>query len=237
LLRQLDGKIDMVVAGAGTGGTISGISARIKEVNPGCKIVGVDPVGSILALPDSLNDKGRLQSYQVEGIGYDFVPGVCNRDLVDQWIKSNDVESLVMMRRLIRDEGLLCGGSSGAAVSAAIRAASTLEAGQNCVVILPDSVRNYMTKALSDEWMINHDFVDDDVIRKKQYESWWATKRVCDLELNTPLTISSCVNCKDAIALLKNEGFDMVPVTDDDGNIVGVVTEGMSRHCVPNLFP
>ena len=226
----------MVVAGAGTGGTISGISARIKEVNPGCKIVGVDPVGSILALPDSLNDKGRLQSYQVEGIGYDFVPGVCNRDLVDQWIKSNDVESLVMMRRLIRDEGLLCGGSSGAAVSAAIRAASTLEAGQNCVVILPDSVRNYMTKALSDEWMINHDFVDDDVIRKKQYESWWATKRVCDLELNTPLTISSCVNCKDAIALLKNEGFDMVPVTDDDGNIVGVVTEGMSRHCVPNLF-
>ncbi len=85
--------------------------------------------------------------------------------------------------------------------------------------------------------MINHDFVDDDVIRKKQYESWWATKRVCDLELNTPLTISSCVNCKDAIALLKNEGFDMVPVTDDDGNIVGVVTEGMSRHCVPNLFP
>jgi cystathionine beta-synthase len=236
LLRQLDGKIDMVVAGAGTGGTISGISARIKETNPDCKIVGVDPEGSILALPDILNDKGRLQSYQVEGIGYDFVPGVCNRDLVDQWVKSNDVESLVMMRRLIRDEGLLCGGSSGAAVSAAIRVASTLEAGQNCVVILPDSVRNYMTKALSDEWMINHDFVDDDVIRKKQYESWWATKRVCDLELNTPLTISSCVNCKDAIALLKNEGFDMVPVTDDDGNIVGVVTEGMSRHCVPNFF-
>ena len=203
LLRQLDGKIDMVVAGAGTGGTISGISARIKERNPECIIVGVDPVGSILALPDNLNDPGRLQSYHVEGIGYDFVPGVCHRSLVDRWIKSNDVDSLVMMRRLIRDEGLLCGGSSGAAVSAAVKAASTLLEGQNCVVILPDSVRNYMTKALSDEWMINHEFVDDDVIRKKQYESWWATKRVCDLELNTPLTISSCVNCKDAIALLK----------------------------------
>jgi cystathionine beta-synthase len=226
LLRQLDGKIDMIVAGAGTGGTISGLSARIKEINPNCIIVGVDPVGSILALPDPLNDPGRLQSYHVEGIGYDFVPEVCHRSLVDMWIKSNDVDSLVMMRRLIRDEGLLCGGSSGAAVSAAMEAASTLDAGQNCVVILPDSVRNYMTKALSDEWMINHDFVDDDVIRKKQYESWWAKKRLCDLELNTPLTISSCVNCKDAIALLKSEGFDMVPVTDDDGNIVGVVTEG-----------
>lgn len=240
LLHQLDGKIDMVVAGAGTGGTISGISARIRETNPNCKIVGVDPVGSILAVPDHLNDEGRLQSYHVEGIGYDFIPGVCHRSLVDMWIKSNDTDSLVMMRRLIRDEGLLCGGSSGAAVSAAIKAASTLDVGQNCVVILPDSVRNYMTKALSDEWMINHDFVDDDVIRKKQYESWWATKRVCDLELNTPLTIASGVNCKDAITLLKSEGFDMVPVTDDDGNIIGVVTEGnisnkiISGRALPN---
>lgn len=162
----------------------------------------------------------------MEGIGYDFVPGVLDRSLVDSWIKSNDEESLVMMRRLIHDEGLLCGGSSGAAVSAAIKAASELEEGQNCVVILPDSVRNYMTKALSDEWMIDHDFVDNDIIKKKQYQTWWSTKRVCDLELNTPLTISNCVKCKDAIQLLKKEGFDMVPVTDDEGDIVGVVTEG-----------
>jgi cystathionine beta-synthase len=147
---------------------------------------------------------------------------------VDKWFKSNDVDSLVMMRRLIHDEGLLCGGSSGAAVSAAIQAASTLAEGQNCVVILPDSVRNYMTKALSDEWMINHDFVDGDVIKRKKYGSWWAKKRVCDLELNTPLTISSGVKCKDAIALLKREGFDMVPVIDEEGDILGVVTEGMS---------
>ena len=131
-----------------------------------------------------------------------------------------------MMRRLIRDEGLLCGGSSGTAVSAAIKAASTLKEGQNCVVILPDSVRNYMTKALSDEWMIDNEFVDNDIIKKKQYQDWWATKRVCDLELNTPLTISSSVNCKDAIALLKREGFDMVPVIDEEGDIMGVVTEG-----------
>ncbi len=147
----------MVVAGAGTGGTISGISAKLKEQNPNVQIVGVDPVGSILALPDSLNDPGRLETYHVEGIGYDFIPGVLDRGLVDSWIKSNDQESLVMMRRLIRDEGLLCGGSSGAAVSAAINAAATLEEGQNCVVILTDSVRNYMTKALSDEWMIDHE--------------------------------------------------------------------------------
>jgi cystathionine beta-synthase len=131
-----------------------------------------------------------------------------------------------MMRRLIRDEGLLCGGSSGSAVSAALEAAATLEAGQNCVVILPDSVRNYMTKALSDDWMIDHNFIDGDIIKKKRYENWWAEKRVCDLDLNTPLTISSNVRCKDAIALLKKEGFDMVPVIDEEGDVVGVVTEG-----------
>lgn len=210
----------------GTGGTISGISTRLKEHNPDVKIVGVDPVGSILAQPDNLNDPGRLEAYHVEGIGYDFVPGVLDRSLVDSWVKSNDAESLVMMRRLIRDEGLLCGGSSGAAVAAAIGAATDLEEGQNCVVILPDSVRNYMTKALSDEWMVDHEFVDDDIIKRKQYGAWWATKRVCDLELNTPLTISSCVRCKDAIALLKKEGFDMVPVIDGQGDIMGVVTEG-----------
>ncbi|KAL7526753.1 hypothetical protein ACHAXR_003099 [Thalassiosira sp. AJA248-18] len=233
LLQQLDGKIDMLVAGTGTGGTISGISAKLKERNPNVKIVGVDPVGSILALPDALNDPGRLGTYHVEGIGYDFIPDVLDRSLVDLWVKSCDPESLVMMRRLIRDEGLLCGGSSGAAVSAAIKAASSLEEGQNCVVILPDSVRNYMTKALSDEWMIDHEFVDNDIIKKKRYEDWWATKRVCDLELNTPLTISSCVTCKDAIALLKREGFDMVPVIDEEGNIMGICTEGnMTRMII-----
>ena len=126
ILQQLDGKIDMIVAGAGTGGTISGLAAKIKENNPQCKVVGVDPVGSILAVPDCMNDPGRLASYHVEGIGYDFVPGVLNRGLVDHWIKSKDSESLVMMRRLIRDEGLLCGGSSGSAVTGALQAAMTL---------------------------------------------------------------------------------------------------------------
>jgi len=178
-----------------------------------------------LALPDTMNDKSRLEPYQVEGIGYDFIPDVLDRTLVDQWMKSNDTESLVMMRRLIRDEGLLCGGSCGAAVSCALKAASILKKGQRCVVILPDSVRNYMTKALNDDWMTDHGFVDGDVIKPKQFQTWWANKRVCDLPLNTPLTITGDVSCKDAIALLKEEGFDMVPVLND-GSVIGVVTEG-----------
>ena len=121
----------------------------------------------------------------------------------------------------------MCGGSSGAAMACALKAAASLKEGQRCVVILPDSVRNYMTKALSDDWMWDHGFVDGDVIKPKKYQSWWATKRVCDLPMNTPLTITSDVLCKHAISLLKREGFDMVPVLDD-GHVIGVVTEGVS---------
>jgi len=224
--KQCDGKVDMVVAGAGTGGTISGISKKLKEYNPDIKVIGVDPEGSILAVPDSLNDHHRLESYQVEGIGYDFIPDVLDRSLVDKWYKSEDTSSLVMMRRLIRDEGILCGGSSGAAVSCALKAARSLKKGQRCVIILPDSVRNYMTKSLSDDWMVDHGFVDGNVIKPKKYQTWWANKRVCDIPMATPLTITSQVTCKAAIALLKREGFDMVPVIGTDGNIIGVVTEG-----------
>lgn len=153
------------------------------------------------------------------------MPDVLDRSLVDEWHKSNDTESLVMMRRLIRDEGLLCGGSSGAAIACALEAAKSLRKGQRCVVILPDSVRNYMSKALNDDWMGDHGFIDGQVIKEKNYQSWWATKRVYDLPISTPLTITSDVLCKHAVALMKKEGFDMVPVLDD-GHVIGVVTEG-----------
>jgi len=228
LIRQVKGKsIDMLVAGAGTGGTMTGVAKRLKEHNPNIIIVGVDPKGSILAIPDSLNDECRLEPYQVEGTGYDFIPNVLDRSLVDQWVKTSDKESLIMMRRLIREEGLLCGGSCGGAVIGAMQAAKQLREDQICIVILPDGVRNYMTKALSDDWMVNHNFIDNDIIVPRDFKSnWWAQKRVKDLQLNTPLTITSEVTCKDAIALLKQEGFDMVPVIGDNGAVVGVVTEG-----------
>jgi len=150
ILEQTGGRLDAVVLTAGTGGTLTGVARRIKEALPRALVVGVDPEGSILAGP------GEVHSYQVEGIGYDFIPGTLDTDLVDEWVKSNDPDSFHMARRLIREEGLLCGGSSGAAVDAALQVARRLGPRRRVVTLLPDSVRNYMTKFMDDAWMRAH---------------------------------------------------------------------------------
>lgn len=145
-------QIDMAVMTAGTGGTITGVAKRLKEANPNVIIVGVDPVGSILG------GGTEVGSYLVEGIGYDFVPDVLDRSLIDVWVKTVDKESFQMSRRLIREEGFLCGGSSGSAMVGVMKEAPKLKKGQNCVVILADGIRNYMTKFVDPKWMKEHNF-------------------------------------------------------------------------------
>lgn len=147
IIDDFGNQLDMVVIGVGTGGTISGTARRLKEHYPAIKIIGVDPVGSILGGGD------EIKPYQVEGIGYDFFPEVLDNSLIDQYIKTTDADSLHMARRLIREEGLLVGGSSGAAMWGALQAATSLREGQKCLVILPDSIRNYLSKFASDQWM------------------------------------------------------------------------------------
>ncbi|XP_061571675.1 cystathionine beta-synthase-like [Cololabis saira] len=223
ILEQCGGKVDMLVAGAGTGGTITGIARKLKEKCPNIKIVGVDPEGSILAEPDDLNKTDKTQ-YEVEGIGYDFVPTVLDRSVVDTWYKSNDEESFNMSRMLIRDEGLLCGGSSGTAMAAAVKVAKELKEGQRCVVILPDSIRNYMSKFLNDKWMVERGFLrEEDLMEKKPW--WWNWKLQC-LNLSAPLTVLPSVTCQKTIKILKEKRFDQVPVVDEAGLILGMVTLG-----------
>uniref|UniRef100_A0A915BPW8 cystathionine beta-synthase n=1 Tax=Parascaris univalens TaxID=6257 RepID=A0A915BPW8_PARUN len=156
ILYALDGKVDMVVIGAGTGGTVTGAGRRIKEECPSAKIIAVDPLGSILAGPNS--EHGGF--YEVEGIGYDFIPATLEFCHIDKWIKTGDGESFRMARRLIREEGLLCGGSSGAAMVAAMQVCKELKKGENCVVILPDGIRNYMSKFIDDAWMAERMFME-----------------------------------------------------------------------------
>jgi cystathionine beta-synthase len=158
ILLGCGGNLDMVVMGAGTGGTVTGIGRKIKEKLPSCKVITVDPTESTLA-PQSEGNIGGF--YEVEGIGYDFCPKVLDKSVVDDWMKIGDKESFFMARQLIMKEGLLCGGSSGSAVIGAIEAAKKhgiINKGQRIVVLLPDGVRNYMTKFLSDVWMQDRGF-------------------------------------------------------------------------------
>ena len=152
IIKDFNNNLDMVVISVGTGGTITGIAKRLKEEMPAIKIVGADPEGSILGGGD------KVSSYLVEGIGYDFIPDVLDNSLIDEYIKTKDEESFIMARRLIKEEGLLCGGSCGATMVAALKAASKLKNGQNCLVILADGIRNYMTKFPNDSWMEENGF-------------------------------------------------------------------------------
>ncbi|PJE07695.1 pyridoxal-phosphate dependent enzyme [Legionella sp.] len=153
IIEDFGKDLHMVVAGVGTGGTITGIAKRLKEYNPAIKIIGIDPIGSILGGGD------EIKPYHVEGIGYDFFPEVLNNNLIDAYIKTNDKDSFYIARRLIREEGLLVGGSCGAAMWGALQAAKSLQKGQKCLVILPDSIRNYMSKYANDEWMKEQGFL------------------------------------------------------------------------------
>jgi cystathionine beta-synthase len=155
ILEDFPEGLDMVVMGVGTGGTITGVARRLKEANPDIRIIGADPEGSILAGGDA------AFSFHVEGIGYDFFPEVLDDSLIDAYVKTGDGETFRMARRLIKEEGLLVGGSSGAAVCAALKAARNLKKGQRCLCLLPDSIRNYLSKFVDDEWMREKGFLQE----------------------------------------------------------------------------
>ena len=219
ILFQCDGKIDMVIIPVGTGGTITGISRKLKEQVPNCQIIGVDPVGSILALPDELNT--LTMPYKVEGIGYDFVPTVLERSNIDKWVKVSDKESFLMARRLLREEGLFCGGSSGSVIVAAMEVASTLDFGTRCVVILPDSIRNYMTKHLSEDWMIENEFLP---LLHEKYSICSKQRTLKDVSIIAPTFLEHNVKCSDAIDILKQIGYAKFIVVCNESEFVGVIS-------------
>lgn len=156
---QMDGKIDMVVAGAGTGGTISGVGRYLKEKNPNIKIIAVDPIGSVFY--DYFKNKRLItpKVYKVEGIGEDYLVKCLDFDVLDDIIQVDDQHSFLMARRLAKEEGIFAGGSSGSAVLAAIEYTKNIQSQQNILVILPDSGNRYLSKFYQDHWMVQQGFM------------------------------------------------------------------------------
>ena len=151
--RQMDGKMDVFVAGMGTGGTISGCAKYFKEQSSDVHIVGVDSEGSLYT-------SDKVWPYKVEGIGEDFIPDTIDLEIIDEMVTVSDRDSFVTARHLAREEGILTGGSCGAALYGALQIARKYDESTNIVVVLPDGGRSYLSKFYSDEYMKENGFWD-----------------------------------------------------------------------------
>ena len=218
--KQTGGKVDYFVAGLGTGGTISGTARYLKQQNPKIKVIGADPIGSILK--DYFYTKKMVppKTYKVEGIGEDFLPGTLDFSMIDDVIPVNDAQSLNLARRLAREEGILAGGSSGTALFAALQVARQAKPGQVVVVLIPDTGERYLSKVHSDEWMRDNRLLDSSTIT------------VADVMVGKRNHIPSLVsiNYDDtvdrALSLIREFNISQLPVLKE-GNVVGSVSEGV----------
>ena len=158
--KQTNGKIDFLVAGIGTGGTLSGVAKYLKEKNPDIKVIAIDPIGSVFYHYFKYKRMVKPHVYKVEGIGEDYLVKAMDFSVVDDILQVNDKDSFLMARRLAREEGIFAGGSSGAAVWASLKLAKKMRNGKRIVTILPDSGSRYLSKFYNDEWMKQNGFYE-----------------------------------------------------------------------------
>src|SRR4051812_24639593 len=224
LWEQSGGRITHLVAGVGTGGTISGIGRYLKEQNPAIEVIGADPVGSIY----SAASDDEVRGYLVEGVGEDFWPQTFDRSIVDRWVAVSDKDSFLTTRRLAMEEGILAGGSCGTAMWAALEVARGIDDPDAMVaVVLPDGGRSYLSKIFNDAWMTQYGFLEragdvavGDVLRRK-------ADGAHPNEIPALVTVATHQKVRDAVALLHEHGVSQLPVVSahDLDTVVGSVGE------------
>jgi len=216
--RQTDGKITHFVAGAGTGGTISGVARYLKEQNPDIKIIAGDPEASVFS-------GGSGRPYLVEGVGEDFWPTTYHPDLVDEVVPISDADSFAMTRLIAREEGLLLGGSCGLAVAAGLRVAERLGPDDLMVVLTPDSGRGYLSKVFNDDYLAPLGFLIS--------ETGTCVSEVVEAkgEQNSELIyVNPDTPVREAVELMRESGVSQVPVAKNEppfavAEISGAVSE------------
>lgn len=216
---QMGEELDVLVCGMGTGGTISGTGRFLKEKNPSLQVVGVDPVGSVYY---DYWKTGRLTdayTYKVEGIGEDFLPSTMDLSVVDEVIRVGDKESFLTARDLVRREGVLCGGSAGAAVAGAIKYAQNHpDEALKILVIVPDSYVRYLSKIFDEGWMRGNRYLDSEVQLGK-------VRDLIENRRRKVITAHRGEAVATVIDRMKSNGVSQLPVLGDEGRIVGFITE------------
>lgn len=224
LWEQTEGKITHFIAGAGTGGTISGTAKYLKEKNSDIKIVGVDPLGSVYYkyFKTGEFDENEIYPYVTEGVGEDILAGNMDFSLIDDYVQVSDRDSLLMTRRLSREEGLFVGGSCGMAMAGALdylkSELANLSEDDVAVVLLPDSGFRYLSKIFNDRWMENHGFMP--------------TSSGLDVEAvlgrQTRETMISALpdqKLSDVIASMAEHGISQLPVLSKENEVLGSISE------------
>ena len=216
---QTGGQVDYFVASVGTGGTISGTGKYLKEKNPEIKVIGADPVGSIIKEYFESQKIGVARPYKVEGIGEDIIPGTLHFEYIDEIYQITDKESFNTARRISREEGIFVGGSSGTAACAALKLARTLTEDKVIIVIFPDTGERYLSRFYSDEWMQENRFLD--------FEKISLSRVLAAKSSRLPAIISVTPNASVRFALEKMKEFNVsqIPVLED-GHSVGSIEEG-----------
>ena len=219
IYQQTKGDFDVFMAGVGTGGTISGIGSYLKTKMPNLKVVGIDIEGSILANYHKTGEMSPAKSYVLEGIGEDIIPLNIDFKVIDDFVVVKDKECFLMTRRLLTEEGIYSGGSSGAAVVGAIRYAKTLKVPQKILVVLPDSGNRYSSKIYNDDWMRDNGYLDSSFnVLVKDVLSALGKKP------NQLSSLQDSSSVQEAIEIMRNEDISQIPVLQGQMP-VGVITE------------
>jgi cystathionine beta-synthase len=223
--QQTEGKIDVLVLGIGTGGTVTGTGRYLKERKPDLLLVGADPEGSLFS-----GDEAR--PYLVEGIGEDFWPETFDASLVDRYIRVSDRDSFITARAITRQEGILVGGSSGTALFAALQVAAEMDENATIVVIFPDTGRNYLSKLYSDTWMLQYGFIErPEAVRVEEVLAAKAG------ELPPIVSVGAHEKVRQAVDALQQHGISQAPVTrDDSGEVSSLVGSIRERSLLDRIF-